>query len=211
MELKEKNDLRELTHEEKFKQVTGQTFNTFYKKYYPKLVWQIQRMSINQIDAEGLANEAFMQCLDKIHQYNPEYHYSTWLFTAGKNLAYKFKKDNKSTITVDTNSTGSENDNVIAFEAMQYHNTMKIDNHDIDLESYNITKLKYTEAMKEIEKLSPKYKTIMELRCIHNYEYNEICKMLGIELQTVKNRLFHGRAKMENSLKRKFNHICENY
>lgn len=219
MELKELREPKTLSYEEKFKKVTNQDFNSFYKKYYPKLVWQVQRMNINVIDAEDLANRAFIQSIDKIDQYNPEYNFSTWLFTTGKNMAYKFKKDNARTVLVDTNSTGSDNDDSVAFDAIQYHQNIKMDNVGEDLESQNITELKAYETLKEIEKLGPKYKTIIELCDIEGFSYNDIVDLMGrelgttpeLQLQTVKNRLFHGRTKLEKNLRRKFNYICENH
>lgn len=219
MELTELTEQKTLSYEEKFKTVTNQDFNIFYKKYYPKLVWQVQKLNINVLDAEDIANKAFIQSIDKIEQYNPEYHFSTWLFTTGKNMAYKFKKDNAKYVLVDSNSSGSDVDDSMAFDALQYHQNIKMDNIHEDLESQNITNLKAQEVLKEIEKLGPKYKTIIELCDIEGLSYNDIVDLLGDELgekeelrlQTVKNRLFHGRTKIENNLKRKFNHICENY
>lgn len=225
MELTELTEQKPLSYEEKFKQVTNLDFNTFYKKYYPKLVWQIQKLNINVIDAEGIANNAFIQSIDKIDQYNPNHenkkgdvlNFSTWLFTVGKNMAYKFKKDNAKIVLVDTNSSGSDNDDSIAFDAMQYHQNMKMDNYHGDLESQTITDLKALETLKEIEKLGPKYKTIVELCDIEGFSYNDIIDLLGAELegkdklQTVKNRLFHGRAKLEKNLTKKFNYIQDNY
>lgn len=219
MELRELKEQKTLSYEEKFKQVTNQDFNDFYKKYYPKLVWHVQMMNINVLDAEHLANQAFIQSIDKIDQYNPEYHFSTWLFATCKNMAYKFKNDNSKTILVDANSSGSDNDDSIAFDAMQYHQNIKLDNMYEDLETQNISFLKAQETLKEIEKLGPKYKTIIKLCDVEGYSYNDIVEELGeelgktpeLQLQTVKNRLHHGRAKLENNLKRKFDHIIDNY
>jgi DNA-directed RNA polymerase specialized sigma24 family protein len=66
-----------LSYEEKFLQATGKNFNVYYKKFYNKLVYYIKSMSITELDAEELAAMAFMTSLEKIHQYNPEYQYST--------------------------------------------------------------------------------------------------------------------------------------
>jgi DNA-directed RNA polymerase specialized sigma24 family protein len=66
-----------LSYEEQFLQATGKNFNVYYKKFYNKLVYYIKSMSITQLDAEELAATAFMTSLEKIHQYKPEYQYST--------------------------------------------------------------------------------------------------------------------------------------
>jgi len=195
-------------YEQRFEEVTGENFNRFYAKYYPKLVWHIQKMNINTIDAEDLANRAFMNALTKIDMYDPNYHFSTWLFTAGKNLAYKFKTDSSKIFLIDTNG-GSHETNDHAYSTLQYHLVSQHDTSNLDYD--NITKLKYEATLEEIQRLSPIYKTIVTMRDVEGYTYAEICEQLGIQLHTVKNRLHHGRTTIENKLKEKFSYIYENY
>lgn len=199
-----------------FLEKTGKNFNAFYSKYYKKLVWQIQKLNINILDAEGIANDAFMHSLEKIDQYNPEYHYSTWLFTIGRNKAYEYKNLNAKTILVDTNNEGNDND---TFNTFQYYLNTKIDNLSKNIDNEKMLSFKYNETLKQIATLDPKYKIIIELSDIHGKSYNEIIDILGNELhldpdqrlQTVKNRLHHGRSKIEKQLKSKFQYIMNNY
>jgi RNA polymerase sigma factor (sigma-70 family) len=214
-------------YEQQFLNKTGKDFNTFYKKYYNKLVWIVQRMNINQIDAEDITNRAFMQALDKIEMYNPQYHFSTWLFDIGKKMAYQFKKDEKKKeILVDTTTESDENDN--SFDPIQMYLKNKIDMY-VDVEELSpVTSKKYTETLKEISRLDPKYRRIIELSDIQGKTYNEICDIMGEELcpagpqkseaqvqaqrlQTVKNRLHHGRLRLEANLRDRFTLILHNY
>lgn len=195
------------SYEQQFFDKTGKDFNTFYKKYYNKLVWIIQRMNINSIDAEGLTNDAFMQALNKIEMYNPQYHFSTWLFDIGKKMAYQYKNDaKKREILVDTSTDDSDENDPI-----QYYLKNKMDSVYVDTTSQKLTNIKYTETLKEISKLDPKYRRIIELSDIQGKSYNQICEILGIELGTVKNRLHHGRLRLENNLKEKFKLVEANY
>lgn len=197
------------TFEQIFFDKTGKDFNTFYKHYYNKLVWTIQRMNINSIDAEDLTNQAFMQALRKIEMYNPQYHFSTWLFDIGKKMAYQFKKDEKKReMCVDTTAS---NDDGNEFDAVQHYLRSKMDNVEEEYNTQNITAVKYNETLREISKLDPKYRRIIELSDIQGKTYNEICDILGIELQTVKNRLHHGRIKLEKNLVDRFKEIELNY
>lgn len=203
MELEKTNKERNNYYEQLFFEKTGKDFNIFYKKYYTKLVWIIQRMNITQIDAEDLANQAFIQALNKIEQYNNQYHFSTWLFDIGKKYAYQYKnKQAKSEILVDT--TVDIDDNGNTYDAVQNYLRNKIDDSQIENDTHNITNLKYIETLKQISKLNDKYKQIIELRDIQDKSYNEICEILDMKLQTVKNRLHHGRLKLENDVKNKF-------
>jgi len=207
-----KNDLEKLFFEK-----TGRNFNVFYKKYFDKLVWKIHRLNIDILDAEGIANDSFMHSLEKIEQYNPEYHYSTWLFTIGKMKAFHFKNQSKKTILVDCSTNSDADDSASA--TMQHYLNNKIDTYNQDIDTQEMISLKYYETLKEINKLAPKFKTIVELYNIHGKSYNDIVNILGSEihkdedqrLQTVKNRLHLGRNKIEKSLNGKFKHIMENY
>lgn len=215
------------SYEQQFLEKTGKDFNTFYAKYYKKLVWIIQQMNINSIDAEGLTNDAFMQALNKIEMYNPQYHFSTWLFDIGKKMAYQYKKDQKKReILVDTNGDGSDEDDN-TYDPVQNYLRTKIDSSQEEYNSHNISNIKYAETLKEIANLDPKYKRIIELSDIQGKSYNEICEIMGEELgsaegktkeqvyaqhlQTVKNRLHHGRLRLEKALEEKFAVIEELY
>lgn len=210
---------RSISYEQQFREKTGKDFNVFYSKYYTKLVWIIQRMNINSIDAEGLANDAFMQSLNKIEMYNPQYHFSTWLFDIGKKMAYQYKKDQKKLAICVDMSSGESNDEDNVYDPVQAFLKNKIDTYDTDISTQKLMNLKYNETLKEISNLNPKYKRIIELSDVQGKTYNEICEILGDDLgttpeqrlQTVKNRLHHGRIKLENNLKTRFSLIEQNY
>lgn len=210
MELKVEKKQSKNHYEQLFLEKTGKDFNIFYNKYYTKLVWIIQRMNITPLDAEDIANQAFIQALNKIDQYNPKYHFSTWLFDIGKKYAYQYKnKQAKREILVDTTIDNEDNNN--SYDMVQNYLRNKIDDSQIENDTHNITTLKYVETLKQISKLGDKYKEIIELCDIQGKSYNEICEILNIKLQTVKNRLHHGRLKIENDVKHKFEHIECNY
>lgn len=210
-----------LTYEEKFKEITGYDFNVYYAKYYPKLVWNIQGIKITELDCEEIANEAFMESLLKIHQYNPVYQYSTWLFTIAKRLAYQYKKNHAKEILVDLAAENTDDD--ANYDPIHSYLKHKMDTSEDTIHQtieYG-TKMgvKYKETLKEISKLDVKYRTIIELSDVQGKTYNEICDILGEELgktpeqrlQTVKNRLHHGRLRLEKNLREKFAIINDRY
>lgn len=211
----------ELTHEEKFKEITGYDFNTYYAKFYPKLVWNIQSIKITEMDCEEIANEAFMESLLKIHQYNPVYQYSTWLFTIAKRLAYQYKKNNSKAILVDLSAENTDEDSNYdpIHSYLKHKMDTTVDTLQDTIEYNDKMSVKYKETMKEISKLDAKYRTIIELSDIQGKSYNEICDILGDELgktpeqrlQTVKNRLHHGRLRLEKNLREKFAIINDRY
>lgn len=200
-EFKEENVL-------KFKEKIGKEFNTFYGKYYPKLVWIIQKMNINKLDAEDIANKAFIRTLEKIDIYDKKYHYSTWLFDIGKKMAYQFMKDRAKLVCVDTSKSSDDSEE---YSSYQYYLNSEIDSYNETVDHDNMHSKKYNETLKEIANLSGKYKEIVELCDIHGYSYLDIVDITGESLQTVKNRLHHGRKKIKTNLEDKFEYIIQNY
>lgn len=202
MELK-----NEKKHTDNFKESTGLNFNEYYTKYYPKLAYTIGKFNINSIDAEAIANEAFMRSLEKIDQYNPKYQYSTWLFNIAKNIALKFINDESKLVCVDTSKTNEDTEGA----SYQYYLNTQIDESDLTESYEDLHAMKYAETLKEISNLSPKYKRIIEMCDIYGLTYNQISEETGESLQTVKNRLHHGRKKIQNNLKAKFELLLDNY
>jgi RNA polymerase sigma-70 factor (ECF subfamily) len=203
-----------LTYEEQFLEKTGYIFKDYYSKYFPKLVWNIQGFKITDLDAEEIANEAFMESLIKIDKYNAQWAFSTWLFTIARNLAKQYKKDHGKEILVDLTAENTDEDSNYDPVHSYLKNKMDTAEDTVQLtQDYRLKmKVKYSETMKEISKLDAKYRTIIELSDVKGKSYNEICDILGDELgktpeqrlQTVKNRLHHGRLRLEKNLREKF-------
>lgn len=198
--------IRTNSYEKIFQEKTKKDFNEFYKKYYPKLVWKIKSMNITPLDAEDIANQAFMRALDKIDTYDPQWNFSTWLFHIGRNMGYLYKKNQNKHIFIDIESTNEDE-----WTPLQTHLQHKtIDTSAEDHEYEDRLSKKYKLSLREISHLPEKYKYIIELCDIQGKTYNEIVEITNLPLQTVKNRLFHGRLKLEDSLKEKFKYIQEN-
>lgn len=195
-------------YEEIFKEKTGKEFNKFYAHYYPKLVWLVRKININELDAEAIANFSFMKSLEKIEQYDNRWHYSTWLFNIAKMEAYAYKNKAKKTVLIDSISNDSEMD-FGAESALNYYVIAKTSIDD-SLEKKEYDKLlqsKYKLTLSAITRLKDKYKEVITLCDIQGKTYEDISNITGLPMQTVKNRIHHGRIKLENELAPRFKHI----
>lgn len=195
-------------YEEIFKEKTGKEFNKFYAHYYPKLVWLVRKINICELDAEAIANYSFMKSLEKIEQYDNRWHYSTWLFNIAKMEAYAYKNKAKKTILID--SLSNDNDmNFGAESALNYYINAKTSIDD-SLEKKEYDKLlqsKYKLTLSAITRLKDKYKEVITLCDINGKTYEDIVNITGLPMQTVKNRIHHGRIKLEEELSSKFKHL----
>jgi len=176
--------------EKRFTLKTGLNFNLYYEKFYPKLVWHMKGFKITDLDAEDLANQAFMKTLDKIETYDPQWEFSTWLFKIATNMALQYKKKQQRDVYV-TMEEPTEDE----WTPLHSHIQHKLIDDSIDNSEYEArVAAKYKAALREIMNLPEKYRQCIELCDIQGKSYNEIMDLTGYALHTVKNRIFHGRS-----------------
>jgi RNA polymerase sigma factor (sigma-70 family) len=162
------------------------------KNYRDSLYFMLLKMTSNPHDAEDLTIEAFGKAFKKLHQYTPDYAFSTWLFKIASNNCIDFiRKKKKYTFSMDhgiDDEIGSELANRIAAG-------------DLDPEEEMVKKQKIKLMREVVERLKPHYRTLIELRYFSEYSYEEIATELNLPLGTVKAQLFRAREFLYQILK----------
>jgi RNA polymerase sigma-70 factor (ECF subfamily) len=81
-------------------------------RYRDSIYFMLLKMVNNKDDAEDLTIEAFGKAFKKLHQYTPNYAFSTWLFKIASNNCIDFiRKRKKNTFSINRtleNDEGSE-------------------------------------------------------------------------------------------------------
>lgn len=155
---------------ENFEQKTGMKFETFYRKYRPKLVWYLTRYTKDQEKAEDFVDDAFTQALLKIDNYdNDKSQVHTWIYKIGENLVKKDYKDRKRLYAF---SLDNENDNNLSLINIIPHN-----NDQRDIEDELILNKKVDLVKESIFNLPEKYKRVMIMRELENKPYLEIAEL----------------------------------
>jgi RNA polymerase sigma-70 factor (ECF subfamily) len=162
------------------------------KNYRDSLYFMLLKMTNNPHDAEDLTIEAFGKAFKKLHQYTPDYAFSTWLFKIASNNCIDFiRKKKKYTFSMDhgiDDEAGSEL-------------AQKIAASDLDPEEEMVKKQKIKLMREVVEKLKPHYRTLIELRYFSEFSYEEIANELNLPLGTVKAQLFRAREFLYQILK----------
>lgn len=155
---------------ENFEQKTGLKFESFYRKYRPKLVWYLTRYTKDQERAEDFADDAFTQALLKIDNYDSDKsQVHTWVYKIGENLVKKDYKDRKRLYAF---SLDSETDNNLSLINVIPHN-----NDQYDAEQELILDKKVDLVKESIFSLPEKYKRVMIMRELENKPYLEIAEL----------------------------------
>jgi len=141
----------------------------------------------NEDDADDLTIEAFGKAFNRIHQYEPNFAFSTWLFRIATNNCIDFIRKKKMTIlSIDKTITDSEG------------GEMKIDikSENLDPEEKIIRKQKIRIMRAIVDQLKPRYKELVILRYFRELSYEEIAKETDLPLGTVKAQLFRAREQL---------------
>jgi len=160
--------------------------------YKDSIYFMLLKMTSNSDDADDLTIEAFGKAFKNLHQYTPDYAFSTWLFKIASNNCIDFmRKKMKLTFSMDKsfeNEDGKEISYNIADEILNPED--------------NFIKKQKVKLMREIvEKLKPRYRTLVDMRYFQELSYEEIAGQLSLPLGTVKAQLFRAREFLYNILK----------
>jgi RNA polymerase sigma factor (sigma-70 family) len=161
-------------------------------RYKDSIYFMLLKMVNNRDDADDLTIEAFGKAFKNLHQYTPDFAFSTWLFKIATNNCIDFiRRKRKLTFSIDKNM---END---SGQEMQF----EIKSPMLDPEEKMIKKQKASLMRDVVEKLKPRYKRLVELRYFQEKSYEEIADELKLPLGTVKAQLFRAREFLYQILK----------
>ena len=161
-------------------------------RYKDSIYFMLLKMVNNRDDADDLTIEAFGKAFKNLHQYTPDFAFSTWLFKIATNNCIDFiRRKRKFTFSIDKSM---END---SGQEMQF----EIKSPMLDPEENMIKKQKAILMRDVVEKLKPRYKRLVELRYFQERSYEEIADELKLPLGTVKAQLFRAREFLYQILK----------
>ncbi len=169
-------------------------FAQLMKRYKETIYFMLLKMVNNKTDAEDCTMEAFGKAFTDIHNYEPHYAFSTWLFRIASNNAIDHLRK-KRTVTVPLEQTLG-NGKGLGFE---YNYNIRTAS-DTPEESF-IKKQNAKILRKAVSSLKPRYRTLLEMRYFMEYSYSEISEALNLPLGTVKVQLFRSREKLLEVLK----------
>jgi RNA polymerase sigma factor (sigma-70 family) len=170
-----------------------QAYAELLNSYRDAVYFMMLKMTSNPFDAEDLTIEAFGKAFRSLHQYSPDYGFSTWLFRIASNNCIDFQRKNKITSVSYFSKSGRDVKNELSYQYVA---------SDPDPEEQLIQQQKIRTMRQVVEKLKPHYKSLVELRYFEELSYEEIAEKLNLPLGTVKAQLFRAREFLFNILRR---------
>lgn len=134
----------------------------------------------NEQDALDAAQEALIRIYTKIHMYEEKALFKTWVQRIVTNICIdKFRKI-KPTVSIEEHE-------------MVFTSTKNVEEEVMS--SYVMSDIK-----EAIEQLPEHHRTVVVLRYMQDFSYNEIADCLDLPLNTVKSYLFRARQQLQNLL-----------
>jgi RNA polymerase sigma-70 factor (ECF subfamily) len=166
-------------------------FEELISLYEKKIYNFCYRMTNNREDAEDLAQEVFIKVYRNLDGFKGDSKFSTWIYRIAYNTCVDKHRRKKK---IQFFSLDSGNDENVG--------TMQLVSGNPLPEDEVIQKERYKKIQACIASLKPKYKTVIILRDIQNYSYEEIAEILQLPLGTVKSHISRARAALSDALKR---------
>jgi RNA polymerase sigma-70 factor (ECF subfamily) len=171
-------------------------FETLRKQSANMVFRLARRMMRNNEDAEDVLQESFQQAFIHLNSFNGDSRFSTWLSRIAINAALmKLRKRHRLWDVSLDESDGTEG------------SSSRLPRLDVEDQGLNPEQLYaqkewqriISEAMRE---LTPGRRRAIELRELGERSSEETAQIMGISVSAVKARVFHGRRKLREKLKR---------
>jgi RNA polymerase sigma factor (sigma-70 family) len=166
-------------------------YTTLMNRYRNSVFHAMFKMVNNRDDADDLTIEAFGKAFRKLPTYAPNYAFSTWLFKiAINNCIDHIRKKRLVTLSMD--------DTILPDSDREFSHNIR--DYEPDPEQSMIHEQKIAHVRRLVEKMSIKYRTMIELRYYEELSYEEIAQELNLPLGTVKAQLFRAKEILHQQL-----------
>jgi RNA polymerase sigma-70 factor, ECF subfamily len=169
----------------------GEAFEFLYRMHSRRVYALCFRMTGNPVEAQDLAQDAFLQLFRKIQSFRGESSFSTWLHRLTVNVVLmRFRKKRHAEVSLD--ETFSSDDDSAAPK-------LEIGGPDLRVRG-TIDRLLIQRA---IDGLPDGYKLMFVLHDIQGYGHEEIAEILGCSVGNSKSQLHKARMRMRELLTRR--------
>ena len=157
-----------------------QHFEAYLEENLDRLYRLAFSYTLNQADAEDVVNESVMKALQALHTLREPKYLGTWLYRIVVNTAITAQSKKAKVVAYDPLSPEWQN--------LTEHLVTEESNDGIQFQDL-------------IANLNPDQRTLMILRYFEERPLWEIAEILGVNVSTIKTRLYRALHKLQNEMK----------
>jgi RNA polymerase sigma-70 factor (ECF subfamily) len=171
----------------------GHAFDILIERYQRRILAVARRFTRIREDAEDIVQQSFQKAFVHLHKFEGKSSFSTWLTRISINEALMFLRRSRGLREVSIDDLGGKEETT---RGSEMHDS-RPSPEGVFLKSEQ--KRILSEAM---NKLTPKIRKAIELRELGELSMEEAARVMGLSVGAVKARVFHGRRKLHQVLKR---------
>lgn len=161
--------------------ITPEIFEAEAMKHIDDLFRTAKRLTMNQVDAEDLVQETFMQAWKSFDHYELGTNCRAWLY---KILFNKYDHLRRKKYTQAKYIQEADD---LVFLSAAYHAPIS-------------EKLTDSQVIAALDKLPEHYRSVVLLADVHEFDYKEVAEVLEIPIGTVMSRLSRARTQLKKTL-----------
>ena len=150
--------------------------------------YQLKRTK-SENDAEDITIQTFSKAFDKIHTFDDQYVFKTWLIAISKNVHIDLLRKKNASISAETSIEQEEKVYLVVDE-------------NPTPEDKIIREQNLAELLRDIKQLKPKYQEVIQLRYFQELSYKEISKHINEPINNVKVKLLRAKKLLAAIIKK---------
>jgi RNA polymerase sigma-70 factor, ECF subfamily len=174
-------------------------FEALVRHYQPRIYDYVARMVRDPVEAEDVAQEAFVRAYLALPTFRGDASFQTWLYRIASNLAIDASRHRKrrqwQTTSLDEPIDTHGSDSQLVRDPAD-----EITRPTDETVEAGVVQEQVWSAISE---LSDKLRPVVILHDLQGLSYDEIAATLGCPLGTVKSRLFNARCQLRDKLRRR--------
>jgi RNA polymerase sigma-70 factor (ECF subfamily) len=171
----------------------GQAFNEIVHRYKDRVFAYVRRMVENREDAEDIAQETFVRVFTGLRSFENRASLPTWLYRIATNLCIDYRRRNmrpeKRHVPLDHGFGDAGPTSTLDLADERYRPD--------DVAARNELATRLDEA---ILALPERLRAVVVLHDVNGVPYEDVARIVGCPLGTVKSRLFHARSALRDAL-----------
>lgn len=166
-------------------------FGKLVEKYQHKILYLAYDLLGNYEDAKDLAQEVFIRAFEKLHQFQEQSHFSTWLYRIAVNLSIDIhrKQQRYPHQPLEKNLDEIHRSGNLAQSVGETSPEILIESDELKEQIENA-----------LEDLSLNQRTAIVLRYFHQKSSKEIAEIMGCKQNTVRFHIFRAMGKLKQYL-----------
>jgi RNA polymerase sigma-70 factor, ECF subfamily len=156
-----------------------------------QLMWMAQRMTKNPEDAEDVVQEALLRAYKNLARFRGESKMGTWLCVIVQNVGRERLRKQKGKIFLPLEGPSNGDENPIAYEFPDPGRNPEQHCESREFESILVS---------EIDRMNSICKRTIQMCTLEEFSHDEVANALGVNVLTVKSRLFNGRRMLQRAV-----------